>query len=81
MQNMRVKAAADYIGVSKSYLDKARCYGRGPAFFKIGAAVVYAKADLDAWMADRRATSTWQAANDNVPAASIYATRGIRLAG
>lgn len=68
MQNMRVRAAADYIGVSKSYLDKARCYGRGPVFFKIGAAVVYARADLDAWMNERRATSTWQAANDNQPA-------------
>lgn len=66
--HLRVKAAADYIGVSKSFLDKARCYGGGPAYFKIGAAVVYAKADLDAWMCERRATSTWQASNDNQPA-------------
>ncbi|MFD2675989.1 helix-turn-helix transcriptional regulator [Camelimonas lactis] len=66
--HLRVKAAAHYVGVSKSFLDKARCYGGGPAFFKIGAAVVYAKSDLDTWMADRRATSTWQASNDNRPA-------------
>jgi len=66
--HLRVKAAAQYIGVSKSFLDKARCYGGGPTFFKIGAAVIYAKADLDAWMAERRATSTWQGANDNLAA-------------
>lgn len=66
--HMRVKDAAAHIGVSKSYLDKKRCYGGGPVYFKIGAAIVYARADLDAWMSERRATSTWQASNDNLPA-------------
>lgn len=66
--HMRVKDAAAYVGVSKSYLDKKRCYGGGPVYFKIGAAIVYAKADLDAWMNVRRASNTWQASNDNQPA-------------
>jgi predicted DNA-binding transcriptional regulator AlpA len=60
LANLRVKQAADYVGVSKSLLDKLRCYGGGPAFAKLGATVIYTSADLDAWVAANRV-----AANDN----------------
>ncbi|EXL09793.1 helix-turn-helix transcriptional regulator [Aquamicrobium defluvii] len=61
MANMRVKQAAEYIGVSKSLLDKLRCYGGGPAYAKLGATVIYSTDDLDAWVAERRVVP----ANDN----------------
>lgn len=52
--NLRVPQAAEYIGLSKSYLDKARMTGTGPAYAKLGATIVYSTADLDAWVAARR---------------------------
>ncbi len=63
MANLRVKQAAAYVGVSKSYLDKARCYGGGPTFVKLGTTVIYRSEDLDAWVAENR-----RPANDNVAA-------------
>lgn len=69
--NIRTKAAAQYLGLSKSTLDKLRCFGGGPAFAKLGRAVIYNTADLDAWLAERRRTSTWGAANDNRPARAV----------
>jgi excisionase family DNA binding protein len=68
MANIRVREAAEYLGVSKSFLDKARCHGGGPNYMKFGAAVVYSVADLDAWMTSRRRESTTVAANDNAQA-------------
>lgn len=64
MKNIRVEEAATYVGLSKSSLNKFRCFGGGPRFFKLGRSVVYSTADLDAWMADRARTSTW-GDNDN----------------
>lgn len=60
MANLRVKQAAEYVGVSKSYLDKARCYGGGPTYAKLGTTVIYRSEDLDAWVAASR-----QPDNDN----------------
>ncbi len=71
--NIRTKAAAAYLGISKSTLDKLRCFGGGPVFAKLGRAVIYNTDDLDAWLAERRRTSTWGAANDNTPAARAVA--------
>lgn len=68
MANMRVRDAAQHCGVSKSLLDKLRCYGGGPAYMKLGASVIYNTDDLDAWLATHR-----QAANDNQRAASSAA--------
>lgn len=64
MANLRVIQAADYVGLSKSYLDKARCYGTGPAYIKLGSSVIYRTEDLDEWVASNR-----RAANDNRAAA------------
>jgi len=47
--NIRVQQAAEHLGVSKSFLDKARIYGGGPRFMKFGRSVVYSTEDLDAW--------------------------------
>ncbi len=65
MTNIRTKQAAHYLGLSKSTLDKMRCFGGGPRFYKFGRAVIYDVADLDAWKAERARTSTWSAANSN----------------
>lgn len=67
MPNIRVSEAARYVGLSKSSLDKLRMGSDGPAYFKLGRAVVYATADLDAWLASKRCASTW-AVNDNARA-------------
>lgn len=59
---LNVVAAAKYLGISKSTLDKRRVYGGGPLFIKLGSRVVYAKPDLDQWVADNRRASTSAAA-------------------
>lgn len=64
-QNIRVKQATGYVGLSKSSLDKLRHFGGGPEYFKLGRAVVYNTDDLDVWMAARRRSETWDGANDN----------------
>ena len=54
------KQAASYIGMSLSYLRNDRCYGTtggktpGPVYVKLGRAVRYAQADLDAWLMAHR---------------------------
>lgn len=68
-KNLRVKQAADYIGLSKSLLDKLRCYGGGPVYAKLGSSVVYTTDDLDAWVSARRVVP----ANDNPPASTEVA--------
>ena len=55
---LKTQAAAAHIGTSKSFLDKARCTGDGPPFYKIGRSVVYHEADLDEYMAARKRRST-----------------------
>lgn len=60
MANLRVRQAAEYVALSRSFLDKSRCYGGGPIFSKLGASVVYSTDDLDTWLAANR-----QADNDN----------------
>lgn len=64
MANLRVLKAAEYVGLSKSTLDKFRCYGTGPRYIKLGRAVVYRTADLDDWVSENRV----KPANDDVPA-------------
>ena len=55
---MRTADAAAYLGVSTSYLEKRRMSGDGPAYLKIGHAVVYEVATLDAWVAQHQRTNT-----------------------
>jgi hypothetical protein len=53
-----VDAAACILGVSKSFLNKARVTGSGPPFVKFGAAVRYRVETLRGWAAARTRCST-----------------------
>jgi len=53
-KNLRVRQAAEYVGLSKSALDKYRHYGVGPTYIKLGRSVIYRVEDLDAWVASKR---------------------------
>ena len=53
--------AAAYLGLSRRTLDGYRVSGDGPAFHRFGNRVRYRRADLDAWAARRRATTTAEA--------------------
>jgi predicted DNA-binding transcriptional regulator AlpA len=60
-----VRAAAAWLGLSKSTLDKMRCYGVGPRFIRAtGRAVRYDPADLAAFAEGRRQSRT----TDELPA-------------
>lgn len=56
---LRVGHAARLLGLSPSTLAKMRLRGDGPPFIKAGARVIlYAKEDLETWLASRRRRST-----------------------
>jgi predicted DNA-binding transcriptional regulator AlpA len=56
-------AAAEYVGLSDSTLEKFRLTGEGPQFVRIGVrAVGYRIEDLDAWLAERVRRSTSEGA-------------------
>jgi predicted DNA-binding transcriptional regulator AlpA len=50
--------AAKRLGVSPSFLAKARMQGVGPRYRKLGRAVRYAHADVDHWLSVCSRTST-----------------------
>ena len=50
-----------WLGLSPRTLDGYRVSGAGPAFHRFGRRVRYRRADLDAWAAKRRATTTAEA--------------------
>ena len=51
--------AADYLGCSKSYLDKLRVTGGGPMFIRFGRRkVAYRRSALDEWARNRQRGST-----------------------
>ena len=58
------KAAAIYIGMSRSFLGQDRMNGYregrtpGPIFMKLGRSVRYRKEDLDVWLAQNRVVRT-----------------------
>lgn len=56
---MNTQRAAEYIGVSVPWLEKARLIGGGPIFVKIGRSVRYRASDLDEFLESgaRRSTS------------------------
>ncbi|MEQ1945180.1 helix-turn-helix domain-containing protein [Mesorhizobium sp. VNQ89] len=56
-----VEQAANYLRVSKNYLDKLRVSGTGPPFVRLGRRkVLYRKSDLDKWVEERIYASTTQ---------------------
>lgn len=46
--------AARYIGMSRWWMKHARRMNRGPAYLRIGRAIRYQVADLDAWLQRHR---------------------------
>ena len=66
-RRLRVSDAARYLGLSESTLAKMRLRGDGPPYSKAGArVVVYALADLEAFLDARRRTSTSQRVSPNL---------------
>lgn len=62
---LNVNEAADRLGLSVSYLNKARLIpGAGPKFVKFGTRCSYDPADLNAWIEAQKRTSTADAAPD-----------------
>lgn len=57
-QHFRADEAAEYLRISLSKLNKLRCYGGGPVYHVAGRTIIYSRADLDAWLAQHRRTST-----------------------
>lgn len=64
-ERMKTHAAAAYLGVGTSTLEKTRLTGDGPPYIKLGvgkgARVVYERSDLDDWMAAMKRRSTSEA--------------------
>ena len=63
MDNSRVtylttSEAADYLRVSKQYLEIARHRGDGPPYIKLSRAVRYFRPSLDEWMLARQRNHT-----------------------
>ena len=52
------KQAAHYLGMSVSWLDKARLHGGGPIFISIGGRIVYDLKDLEDFLQRNRHAST-----------------------
>lgn len=59
-QKLRFKTpqAAEYLGISRSNMEKMRLRGNGPPYAKLGRLVIYDIADLDAWVNSRKRMST-----------------------
>jgi predicted DNA-binding transcriptional regulator AlpA len=55
---LRNRPAAEYLGVSESFLNKRRVNGEPPAFFKIGKVVIYSLSELDRYLATCHRKST-----------------------
>ena len=61
-RRIRTKAAADHVGLSASTLEKDRVTGKlGIPYLKIGSAVLYDTASLDAWLDAHACRSTSEA--------------------
>jgi hypothetical protein len=60
---LSVLEAADYLGVSTSFLNKSRITGDDPEFHKLGRRVVYAPFELDTWLDERKRRNTSESAS------------------
>lgn len=57
-RKLDTKGAAEYIGLSASFLNKKRITGGGPKYIKLGNRVIYDVKDLEAWISANRRSST-----------------------
>lgn len=67
---LTVREAAAHLRLSISTLNKLRCTGCGPVYFKLGRAVRYDPQDLDQWLAAHRVGSTSETVASNRPGKS-----------
>ncbi|MEU4414468.1 helix-turn-helix transcriptional regulator [Nocardia salmonicida] len=49
--------AADYYGVTRRTMDNLRREGGGPRYYRLFGRIVYDRADLDAYVAERKAAT------------------------
>jgi predicted DNA-binding transcriptional regulator AlpA len=61
-RKLTVREAAAHLNLSISTLNKLRCTGYGPVYFKLGRAVRYDPYDLDQWLAAHRVNNTSETA-------------------
>ena len=66
----RTPDAAAYLEVSKSFLDKERTAGRGPAYEKVAGKIYYPEPDLDAYRESCRVDPSGQRSNSNTETAT-----------
>ena len=64
-EKLGTRDAARHTGLALGTLAKMRCRGGSPPFLRLGRKIVYVRADLDGWLAARRAISTSDA--DRLP--------------
>ena len=57
-KHLATPAAARYVSLGESTLEKMRLSGGGPRYFKLGRRVVYSTAALDQWLTGRECGST-----------------------
>ena len=62
LEILNTKEAANYVRLGKPTLERFRISGDGPPYAKLGGAVRYRRADLDAWLASRLIRSTSEGA-------------------
>lgn len=62
MEVLNTIEAAAHVHLSKPTLERLRLTGDGPPYAKLGKAVRYRKADLDAWLASHLIHSTSEGA-------------------
>lgn len=63
MAIMNTEEAAQYVRLGKPTLERFRISGEGPLYAKLGGAVRYRRADLDAWLESRLTRSTSDSAD------------------
>lgn len=78
---LRTPEAARFLGLSGRTLEKHRTYGTGPRYSKIGGRVVYAIADLQAWVSRGHKSSTSDETGETVLPAQRHAAVSPAYAG
>lgn len=61
-KKLTVREAAEFLRLSKSFLDKRRLDGTGPQYSKLGARVIYDISDLESWVSASKRRHTFDLA-------------------
>jgi predicted DNA-binding transcriptional regulator AlpA len=57
-RKLSVREAANFLHISKSFLDKRRMDGAGPTYVKMGRRVIYDVEDLEIWARENKRRHT-----------------------